>query len=53
MTDEDVWLLDGVRQDVNKDIVDGVLDKGLRVETIDWWTLLGAREEMTLSEFDE
>jgi hypothetical protein len=50
MTDKDVWLLDGVRRDVNKDIVDRVMDKGLRVETIDWWTLLGAREEMTLSE---
>jgi hypothetical protein len=50
MTDEDVWLLDDVRRDVNKEIVDRVFDKGLRVETIDWWTLLGAREEMTLSE---
>jgi hypothetical protein len=50
MTDEDVWLLDGVRRDVNKDIVDRVNDNGLRIETIDWWTLLGAREEMTLSE---
>jgi hypothetical protein len=35
---------------VNKDIVDRVFDKGLGIETIDWWTLLGAREEMTLSE---
>ncbi len=34
--DEDVWLLDGVRRDVNKEM--------------EWWTLLGAREEMTLSE---
>jgi hypothetical protein len=50
MTDEDVWLLDGVRQDVNKDIVDRLTDKGIKVETVEWWTLLGAREEMTLSE---
>jgi hypothetical protein len=43
MTDEDVWLLDGVRLDVNKEIVDRMTDKGLRVETLQWWTLLGAR----------
>ncbi len=50
MTDEDVWLLDGVRRDVNRDIVDRLTDKGSKVETVDWWTLLGAREELTLSE---
>ncbi len=50
MMDEDVWFLDGVRRDMNKDIVDRMMDKGLKVEMIDWWTLLGAREEMTLSE---
>ncbi len=50
MTDEDVWLLDGVRRDVNKDIVDRMTDRGLKVETVERWTLLGASEEMTLSE---
>jgi hypothetical protein len=50
MTDEDVWLLDGVRRDVNKDIVDRLTDRGAKIETVEWWTLLGAREEMTLSE---
>jgi hypothetical protein len=50
MTDEDVWLMDGVRRDVNRDIVERLTDKGSKVETVDWWTLLGAREELTLSE---
>ncbi len=50
MTDEDVWLLDGVRRDVNKDIVDRLSDRDVKIETVDWWTLLGVREEMTLSE---
>jgi hypothetical protein len=50
MTDEDVWLLDGVRRDVNKDIVDNVTGRGMGVETVEWWTLLGAREELTLTE---
>ncbi len=29
VADEDVWLLDGVRRDVNKEIVDRMTEKGL------------------------
>jgi hypothetical protein len=36
MTDEDVWLLDGVRRDVNRDIMERLTDKGSKVETVDW-----------------
>jgi hypothetical protein len=50
MTDEDVWLLDGVRRDVNKDIVDTLTVKDMGVETMEWWTLLGAKDELTLTE---
>jgi hypothetical protein len=50
MTDEDVWLLDGVRRDVNKDIVDTLTVKDMGVEKMEWWTLLGAKEELTLTE---
>jgi hypothetical protein len=50
MTDEDVWLLDGVRRDVNKDIVDMLTVKDMGVETLEWWTLLGAKDELTLTE---
>jgi hypothetical protein len=50
MTDEDVWLLDGVRRDVNKDIVDTLTVKDMGVETVEWWTLLGAKDELTLTE---
>jgi hypothetical protein len=50
MADEDVWLLDGVRRDVNKEIVDIMTEKGLGVLTVERWTLLGARDEMTLGE---
>ncbi len=50
MADEDVWLLDGVRRDVNKEIVDMMTEKGLGVLTVERWTLLGARDEMTLGE---
>jgi hypothetical protein len=39
MTDEDVWLLDGLRRDVEKEIVDRVTEVG--VEVVNWWSLLG------------
>ncbi len=48
MTDEDVWLLDGLRQDVDKEIVDRVTEVGIAV--VNWWTLLGMRQEMTLTD---
>jgi hypothetical protein len=50
MTDEDVWLLDGIRRDVNREIKDGVTESGQEVEVVDWWTVIGARNELTVSE---
>jgi nucleotide-binding universal stress UspA family protein len=50
MTDEDVWLLDGIRRDVNREIRDTVCDRDSGVEVVDWWQLVNARNEMTLGE---
>jgi hypothetical protein len=50
MTDEDVWLFDGIRRDVNRELKDGLMDSGVVVETVDWWTMVGARNEMTVNE---
>jgi hypothetical protein len=50
MTDEDVWLLDGIRRDVNREIKDGLTESGKSVEVVDWWTVIGARNELTISE---
>jgi hypothetical protein len=50
MAEEDVWLLDGLRRDVNKEIVDGLKDKQTDIKIMEWWKLLGAKEELTLSE---
>ncbi len=50
MTDEDVWLLDGIRRDVNREVKDGVTESGRSVEVVDWWTVIGARNELTVSE---
>jgi hypothetical protein len=42
------WLLDGLRRDVDKEIVDRMTDAG--VEVVNWCTLLGMRQEITLAE---
>jgi hypothetical protein len=50
MTDEDVWLFDGIRRDVNREVKDGLIGSGVGVELVDRWTLTGARNEMTVNE---
>jgi hypothetical protein len=50
MTEEDVWLLDGIRRDVNRETKDMLLESGYDVEVVDWWTLVGARNELTVNE---
>jgi hypothetical protein len=50
MTDEDVWLFDGIRRDVIREVKDGLTESGKGVEVVDWWTVIGARNELTVSE---
>jgi hypothetical protein len=50
MTDEDVWLLDGLHRDVNRKMKDGLVEKRVRVDTVEWWTLTGSNDDMTLNE---
>ncbi len=50
MAEEDVWLLDGIRRDVNRETKDRVSESGYDVDIVDWWTLTGARNEMTVNE---
>jgi hypothetical protein len=42
--------LDGIRRDINREVKDGVFDSGYDVDMVDWWTLIGARNEMTVNE---
>ncbi len=50
MTEEEVWLLDGIRRDVNREVKDMLLESGYDIEVVDWWTLVGARNELTVNE---
>jgi hypothetical protein len=50
MTEEDVWLPDGLRRDVNREIKEEVTERGLNVEIVEWWTLMGEKEDLTISD---
>ncbi len=51
MADEEVWLLlDGLRRDVNRKSKDELVEKGLKVEVVEWWRLLGRNEDVTVTE---
>jgi hypothetical protein len=50
MAEEDVWLFDGIRRDVNRETKDGVAESGYDIDIVDWWTLTGTRNEMTVNE---
>ncbi len=53
MTDDDVWVADGIRRDVDKDIVEMLMDRNRTVTKVDWWELLGTERDMTVWETKE
>ncbi len=50
MADEDVWLFDGIRRDVNRQIKDALLDIDIDIDVVDWQMLTGVRNVMTVNE---
>ncbi len=50
MEDEDVWLFDGIRRDVNREIKEPLVDIDIDIDVVDWWTLMGMRNELTVNE---
>jgi hypothetical protein len=50
MTDEDVWLLDGLRRDVNREIKDELTDRKLDVDIVDWWMLMGESDDLNITD---
>jgi hypothetical protein len=53
MTDDDVWVVDGIRRDVDKDIVEMLKDRNRTVTKVDWWEMLGTERDMTVRETKE
>ncbi len=50
MTCEDVWMMDSVRRDVDKDIIEMLMDNDEGVSVIEWWDVLGFDRDMTVKE---
>jgi hypothetical protein len=45
MSPEDIWVMDSVRRDVDKDILDMLEDGDNGVNMIEWWDVLGSDSE--------
>jgi hypothetical protein len=50
MTVEDVWMMDSVRRDVDKDIIEMLADNDDGVSVLEWWDILGFDGDMTVKE---
>ncbi len=45
-----MWVVDGIRRDVDKDIVEMLMDRNGMVMKVDWWELLAMERDMTMRE---
>jgi hypothetical protein len=50
MTEEDVWVTDGVCRDIDQDVKEIVTDLGQRISVMEWWDMLGLEGEMSVKE---
>ena len=50
MTEEDTWVMDSVRRDVDRDIGDMLGDSDDGVTVLEWWDMLGLESDMTVRE---
>jgi hypothetical protein len=50
MTEEDVFMMDGIRRDVDKDIKEMLTDNDEGVGVMEWWDILGFDKDLTVTE---
>jgi hypothetical protein len=50
MTKDDVVVIDGIRRDVDKDIVDGIREQDRTASILQWWEVIGLNKDMTADE---
>jgi hypothetical protein len=50
MMKDDVVVIDGIRRDVDKDIVDGIREQDRTAAIIQWWEAIGLDKDMTAEE---
>jgi hypothetical protein len=50
MTVDDVIVIDGIRRDVDEDIVDTIKEQDKTVMVLQWWEMLGLEGDISVEE---
>jgi hypothetical protein len=50
MTKDDVVVTDGIRRDIDKDIVDGIREQDRTASILQWWEVIGMNKDLTAEE---
>jgi hypothetical protein len=50
MTDNDTVIMDNLRRDVDRDIVDTLRDMDKKIRILEWWDILGLDSDKTVGE---
>ncbi len=50
MTENDTVVMDNLRRDVDRDIVDTLRDMGKNIHVLEWWDLLGLEQDKTVTD---
>ncbi len=50
MTDNDRVILDNIRRDVHRDIIDSLKDMDRKIRVLEWWDVLGLEGDKTVSD---
>jgi hypothetical protein len=50
MTDNDILIIDNLRRDVDRDIVDTLRDVDRRIRILEWWDILGLDSDKTATD---
>ncbi len=50
MTDNDTVIMDNIRRDVDRDIIDSLRDMDRKIRVLEWWDVLGLEGDKTVSE---
>ncbi len=50
MTKDDVVVVDGIKRDMDKDIVEGIREQDRLASIIQWWEVFGMEKDMTVEE---
>jgi hypothetical protein len=50
MNEKDIWVMDGIRRDVDRDIKEMLADSDEGVSIVEWWDILGFDNDLTVTE---